>query len=340
MKRRVLSDLLDIRCPIDFLREGLKICGLKDGEPAGALVTAAYSMAFRLYRGEFDGYLECDTNYHDFAHAAETFLTMARLLHGARLASKNVAPRDLAVGLAAAILHDAGYIRTSAESTDNGASFRAEHEMRSMAFVLRHGGAIGLTAAEIAECQIMIQGTMMAEDVNAMTFESETHELLARMLSVSDLLAQLSSATYLERLVFLYEEDRASGAPGYQDPLDCCRKAILFDEQARDRLKNHLEQADAYLANHFSARWRKSGNLIRVSMDRQLKYLTEVVERDGFDPRCHLRRWGSVHALRGYAVVKPDRQAWIVRGKIAERQGSSHFFSNPCLSVNTKRSHR
>jgi hypothetical protein len=299
MKRRVLSDLLIIRHPIDFLREVLSVCGLKDSEPAGAVVTAAYNMAFRLYRGEFDGYLKCDTNYHDFAHAAETFLTMARLLHGARRAKKKVAQRDLAVGLTAAILHDAGYIRTSAESTDNGACFRAAHERRSMAFVLKHGEAIGLTPSEIAECQTMIQGTMMTEDVNAMSFQSETHEMLARMLSVSDLLAQLSSATYLERLVFLYEEDRDSGAPGYQDLLDCCRKAISFDERARARLENNLEQADAYLTNHFKARWHTPGNLYRVSMDRQLKYLTEVVEQDGFDPRCHLRRWGSVKALRG-----------------------------------------
>ncbi|MBC2734516.1 MAG: hypothetical protein HF981_09185 [Desulfobacteraceae bacterium] len=299
MKRRVLSDLLVIRHPIDFLRETLKVSGLKEHAPAGVVVTAAYHMAVRLYRGEFDGYFKCDTNYHDFAHAAETLLTMARLIHGAQLASKKIAQRDLAVGLTAAILHDAGYIRTSAESTEKGACFRAEHEMRSMAFVLQHGEAIGLTPSEIAECQTMIQSTMMTEDVNAMSFQSGTHELLARMLSVSDLLAQLSSATYLERLFFLYEEDRDSGAPGYQNPLDCCRKAISFDERARARLKNNLEQADVYLVNHFNARWHTPGNLYRISMDRQLKYLTGVVEQDGFDPRCHLRRWGSVKALRG-----------------------------------------
>jgi len=299
MKRRVLSDLFTIRHPSDFLHEVLKFCSIGHGDPERYAIINVYHLTFQLYRGEHDGYLACDTNYHDFAHAAETFLTMARLLHGARLASKKVAQRDLAVGLTAAILHDAGYIRTSAESIEKGARFRAAHEMRSMAFVLRHGGAIGLTAAEIAECQTMIQGTMMTEDVNAMSFESEIHELLARMLSVSDLLAQLSSATYLERLVFLYEEDRDSGAPGYQDLLDCCRKAISFDGRARARLKSTLEQADVYLANHFNARWHTPGNLYRVSMDRQLKYLTEVVEQDGFDPRCHLRRWGSVKALRG-----------------------------------------
>ncbi len=255
-------------------------------------------MAFRLYRGEFNGYLGCDTNYHDFAHVAETFLTMARLLHGAQLASEKITQRDLAVGLIAAILHDSGYIRRSSESTDNGARYRSEHEMRGMDFVSQHGQAIGLTGQEIAECRTMIQSTLMTEDVNAMSFQSKTQELLTRILSTSDLLAQLSSATYLERLVFLHEEDRDSQAPRYTDQLDCFRKAILFDNHARERLLNTLEQSDVYLTNHFNARWNTPENLYRVSMDRQIQFLTEAIERKGFDPRCHLRRWGSVEALQ------------------------------------------
>ena len=204
----------------------------------------------------------------------------------------------MAVGLTAAILHDAGYIRRSSESQSTGARHRSEHEIRGMDFVSKHGETIGLTPSETAECRTMIQGTMMSEDVNAMSFESENQELLTRMLSVSDLLAQLSSATYLERLVFLYEEDRAAKTPNYQDPLDCFRKAILFDARARARLQNHFEQYEVYLANHCNARWNTPMNLYRISMDRQIQFLVEAIERPEFDPRCHLRRWGSVNALR------------------------------------------
>ena len=298
MKRRVLSDLLIIHHPGDYLREVLTVCDLNERKPESAIVTNAYRMAFRLYRGEFNGYLGYDTNYHDFAHAAETFLTMARLLHGASLSSEKLTQRDMAAGLTAAILHDAGYIRRSSESQSAGAHHRSEHEIRGMDFVSKHGETIGLTPSEIAECRTMIQGTMMSEDVNAMSFESENLKLLTRMLSVSDLLAQLSSPTYLERLVFLYEEDRASKAPNYQDPLDCFRKAILFDERASSRLQNHLEQYEVYLANHFNARWNTPMNLYRISMDRQIQFLAGAIERPGFDPRCHLRRWGSVDALQ------------------------------------------
>jgi hypothetical protein len=298
MKRRVLSDLFAIRHPRDFLHEALKVCGLNNREPEGAVVANAYQMTYRLYRGELNGYLSCDTNYHDFAHAAETFLTMARLLHAARRTTEKIAPRDLAMGLTAAVLHDSGYIRRTFESKDIGAYFRCEHEMRGMDFVSQHGPAIGLTEQEIAECRTMIQSTQMTVDINAMSFQSKTHELLTRMLSVSDLMAQLSSATYLERLVFLYNEDRDSQGPRYTDQLDCFRKAILFDNHARERLQNTLEQSDVYLMNHFNARWNIPKNLYRVSMDRQIKYLTVAIERKGFDPRCHLRRWGSVEALQ------------------------------------------
>jgi hypothetical protein len=294
MNRRVLSDLVAVDHPDDFLREVLTFCGLPASTPEGNLISHAYHMALRLYQGRLEGYRGCDTAYHDFTHAAETFLAMARLLHGARLALEIVTPKDFAVGLTAAIFHDAGYIRTTDESGGTGACYRAEHELRSMEFVTRHGAALGLGEEEIAEARSIIQATVMAQDVNAMSFSSETHQLLARMLSAADLLAQLSSATYLERLSYLHGEDRDSPAPHYRDLLDCYRRAIAFDEKARARLRLNLEQADAFLAQHFAERWHLPTNQYRLAMDRQLRFLVEAIAHKGFEPSRHLRRWGSL----------------------------------------------
>jgi len=294
MNRRVLSDLFTVEQPDDLLHEVLTFCSLADSSPEGDLVTHAYHMALRLYRGQLDGYRVCDTTYHDFAHAAETFLAMGRLLHGARLALEDVAPRDMAVGLAAAIFHDAGYIRTALETAGTGARYRAEHELRSMDFVARHGAALGLRDQEIDDSRTMIRATMMAQDVNTIPFRSETHELLVRMLAAADLLAQLSSATYLERLSCLYNEDRASQAPHYKDLLDCYHRAVAFDEQARIRLQHTLENADAFLTKHFAVRWQLPVNQYRVATDRQIQFLVQILVRKDFDPHRHLRRWGSL----------------------------------------------
>jgi hypothetical protein len=305
MNRRVLSDLFTIDDPGDLLCEVLGFCGLGDGRPEGVIVTAAYDMTRRLYQGRMEGYRGCDTAYHDFTHAAETFLTMARLLHGARLASEDISPGEIAVGLTAAILHDAGYIRKVGETAGTGARYRTTHEERGMAFVSDHGAAIGLKAREIDLCRSMIRGTMMTTDVNAMSFHTRTHELLVRMLSISDLLAQLSSATYLERLMHLYDEDHDTQEPHYRNLPDCYHKALSFDARARDRLRNHLDQSDTYLANHFAARWRRPVNLYRIAMDRQIRFLADVLTSDSFNPRCHLRRWGSLQALQQRMSTSP-----------------------------------
>jgi hypothetical protein len=294
MNRRVLSDLLSVHRPGDLLHEVLHFCDLDKRPPEGSVVASAYQTAVRLYQGRFENYCGCDTAYHDFAHVAETFLAMARLLHGARLASESVSARDMAVGLTAAILHDAGYIRKSDESGETGAYYRSEHEERSMAFVSQHGAAIGLTRPEVRDCQSMIRGTIMAEDVNAMSFRSHATELLVRMLSNADLLAQLSSDTYLERLMFLFDEDRHSPRPHYRDLVDCYHRAISFDDLARSRLDRHLDQSETYLTKHFERRWDLSENLYRVAMDRQIQFLKSIVTRNGFAPRRHLRRWGSL----------------------------------------------
>jgi hypothetical protein len=294
MNRRVLSDLFAVGHPDDLLHEVLTFCDLAVSSPESYFVTQAYQMALRLYQGQLDGYQSCDTAYHDFAHASETFLAMARLLHGARLALENISPRDFAVGLTAAIFHDAGYIRTTRESSGTGAIYRADHERRSMEFVAQHGAALGLGEQEIEDGQTMIQGTMMAVDVNDLSFRSGAHELLVRMLSAADLLAQLSSATYLERLSCLHGEDRDSRAPRYKNLLDCYHRAIAFDAQARLRLRSHLEQSDAYLAKHFTARWQVPVNLYRMAMDGQIQFLTQAMAGSGFEPQRHLRRWGSL----------------------------------------------
>ena len=49
--------------------------------PAPALARAFEDLV-RLYRGEYPGYVGCDTQYHDLQHVLEVTLAMARLVYG------------------------------------------------------------------------------------------------------------------------------------------------------------------------------------------------------------------------------------------------------------------
>lgn len=297
-KRRVLSDLLSIGAADELLAAVLDDTRLSSSGDDANLVANAYAMTVRLYRGEWRAYLACDVGYHDISHVVEVFLAMGRLIRGAVLDGIAFNAREIALGLTAAILHDAGYIRRDSEQACRGARFRAQHEQRGMAFLTRHGARFGLTADEIIDARSMIQSTRMAENIDAIPFRTAASALLGRMLAAADLLAQLSSSTYLEKLVDLYEEDQRANNPSYKDRLDCFRKAIAFDAFASDRLHAILPSADSYLTSYFEARWKVSQNLYALAIERQIQRLDALLQQTEFKPRRHLRRWGSLAAMR------------------------------------------
>lgn len=298
MKQRVLSDIFTIRTPHDLVDAVLSDVNLSASNDDGGLVARAYDVAVLLYGGKWEHYLACDTNYHDMWHAAETFLAMGRLISGALCVGAELTTREMALGLTAAILHDSGYIRTVKESDCQGARFRAVHEQRSKTFLTRHGGQLGLSADDITACRSMIQCTVMTEDISAITFKSESVALLGRMLAVADLLSQLSSSIYLEKILDLYEEDQGASHPRYTDIKDCFRKAIAFDPIARQRFRVILPAADSYLKAYFETRWKYTQNLYALATERQKQRLATLLRRTDFEPRRHLRRWGSLEATR------------------------------------------
>jgi hypothetical protein len=138
----------------------------------------------------------------------------------------------------------------------------------------------------------------MRGDLTTIAFRSASAALLGRMLATADLIAQLSSATYLEKLTDLFEEDQADDHPHYTDMTDCLRKAIAFDAVAHDRLQNILPAADVYLTSHFKGRWGDARNLYAVAIERQKQRLAVLLRQAVIEPHRHLRRWGSLGGAR------------------------------------------
>ena len=173
-----------------------------------------------LYKGNFPGYSACNTGYHDFRHAIDTFLAMARLIHGAVLAKNFFSERQIITALTPAILHDSGYIQEKSDNQGTGAKYKINHEQRSMAFLSRHGFEFGLSAEEIAACNSIILCTDMNADISAISFSSTRIELLGKMLGTADLMAQLAERRYLEKLLYLYHEYKEAGIGDYENEVD------------------------------------------------------------------------------------------------------------------------
>ena len=282
----------------EVLREVLEIIRLISSGFNTKSVCEVFDATECLYKGNFPGYSACNTGYHDFRHAIDTFLAMARLIHGAVLAKNFFSERQIITALTAAILHDAGYIQEKSDNQGTGAKYKINHEQRSMAFLSRHGFEFGLSAEEIAACNSIILCTDMNADISAISFSSTRIELLGKMLGTADLMAQLAERRYLEKLLYLYHEYKEAGIGDYENEVDILHKAADFYEFYYDRLRTTLDGVDRFMQLHFASRWGIYQDLYDEMIDRQKNYLFKILKVPHKDPREYLRRDGIVKKLR------------------------------------------
>ncbi len=282
----------------EVLHEVLEILGLISSDLNTEPVRDVFDAAERLYNGDFPGYSACNTGYHDFRHAMDTLLAMARLVHGAVLADNSFSERQIITALTAAILHDTGYIQEQSDTQGTGAKYKANHEQRGMDFLSRHGFEFGLSGEEIEAGRSIILCTDMDIDISTISFSSARIELLCKMLGTADLMAQLAGRRYLEKLLYLYYECEEAGIGDYKNEVDILHKAIDFYDFFYERLKNPLDGVDRFMRLHFASRWGIDKNLYREMIDRQKNYLLKILKLPHADPRDCLRRDGIVKKIR------------------------------------------
>ena len=256
-----------------------------------AFLFEAFDNVARLYAGEREGFLPCDTPYHDMRHAMETALAMARLVDGwevALAATRGSLGADVALlAVVLALLHDVGFLRSDGERHVNGASFTADHEARGVQFAERYLERSPLRP--LAPLARLIGATRI--DCPMTSFDGgEIHRVVARMLATADLLSQVADRCYLEKCRdFLYAEfveaGLARGAHGrngdalYKNPEHLLRKTPEFcRRQVVERLDRDLAGMHRLMHTHF-------GGLdpYGQAMSRNLAYLERVLTRGAFD---------------------------------------------------------
>ena len=262
-----------------------------------AVVRRAFEITADLFAGRWPGYQACNTEYHNFQHTTDVFLAMARMVHGAEVDGIRFAPRLVVTAFVAALLHDVGYIQTADDTFGTGARHTAEHVDRGIAFMGRHGESFQLSAVEIECSQLMILSTDLGPGPGALEFEDPQAHMLARMLSASDLMAQMADRTYLEKLLFLYREFSEAGIGGFQSERDLLEKTVSFYQNIEARLRTTLDGMDHFLGLHFAARWNIPSDLYRVGIDNQKQYLKMILSRPETNHRQFLKRGGIVACL-------------------------------------------
>lgn len=244
----------------------------------------------RLFRGQLDGYVGCDTLYHDQQHSLDVTLAMARLLAGYEQScdpGDRLGHERAVMGVVCALFHDAGYIRKSGEQQANGAEFTPRHIGRSAAFLGELLPRLGIGEwAPVARQVVHFTGYEIALD--QIELDDPRDSLVGHLLGSADLMAQMADRCYLEKCRDrLYGEFVLAGvavatAPDgsrvvkYASGTDLLRQTLDFWENAaRARLDKSFNGAYRYVEPLFGGR-----NPYLEAIQQNLTYLREILASD------------------------------------------------------------
>lgn len=253
-----------------------------------AAIGRAVDDAARLFRGEYPGYTVCDTDYHDLQHTLDVTLAMARIMAGYIGQGHGPAiDADLfSFGIAAALFHDAGYIRRAGDRRhEHGAEYTKVHVSRGGRFLRDYLATIGLERfADAAAPTVHFTGYELAPQ--AIRVPAPVFRLLGNMLGSADIIAQMADRCYLEKCYErLYPEfvlggiDREIGKDGKERLVFRSAEDLLFHTPGfyRKAMERLHRQLDAMM--RFAAGAEDRRNLYAEAAEKNVRYAAKIAER-------------------------------------------------------------
>lgn len=254
-------------------------------------LTLLFNDFHQMFTGELEGYVGCETVYHDMQHSLDVTLAMARLLggHEQTASSSDAFGKELClVGLTMALFHDAGYIRRSDRNElGHGAEYTLQHVARSAEIIGVYLEKIGLSQhAKLA--MTVVHYTDPRQDINALNVTDPKWHRLGQLLGTADYMAQMSDRCYLEKARDrLYAEfvlggvalvDINDGDPQvvFKDGEDLLRKTPAFFEHVTEtRLNRDFNRAYRYFKHFFGG-----NNPYVDAINKNIEFLNLYLEKN------------------------------------------------------------
>jgi len=242
----------------------------------------------RLFRGQVEGYVGCDTLYHDQQHSLDVTLAMARLLAGYE---KTVPEADrlgherAVVALICALFHDSGYIRRVGERHRNGAEFTPYHISRSAEFLTGYLPRSGLGQWVPVAGQV-VHFTGYEISLDDIELDDPKDSTVGHLLGTADMLAQMADRCYLEKCrdrlygefvlagIAVEQKSPRERVVRYASGADLLRQTPDFWQQsASARLEKSLNRAYRNIEPLFGGQ-----NPYLLAIDHNLRYLERLLE--------------------------------------------------------------
>ena len=241
-------------------------------------------LAFRdfldFYEGRYPGYKACNTQFHDRTHITDTLLAISRLIDGYNIKnpSAKLPLKNVVVSLIATIFHDSGYIQTCDDTSGTGAKYMSIHTKRSAAFVKKYFKEMGYLEKDATSACSMVNCTADTPDAAEIKGGNKTEKTLCRMLGAAEIIGQMASRNYLEKLIFLYNEFREASVKGYPTELSVLEKTFGFYSNVRNKLKKEFKSVDKFATEHFKKRYKIVSDMYTIAIEAQMNYLKKILK--------------------------------------------------------------
>ncbi len=249
-----------------------------------------------LFDGNYPGYRACNTKFHDKTHTTDALIAISRLIDGYNIRCSKFSAREAQIAHLATILHDSGYIQIKSDKTGTGAKYTLFHVERSIAFMENYFKRIRLGRKDFISARNMVHCTGVTTKISDIKFSGKHEKTLGLMLGTSDLLGQMSSRIYLEKLMYLYQEFKEGNVPGYDSELELLKNTIKFYDETKVKLKTEFESVYNYARDHFKKRYKISKNLYETTIESHIGYLKRALKMHPDDLRNLLRRHKSLNS--------------------------------------------
>lgn len=161
-----------------------------------------------LYEGRWPSHEACQVGYHNFDHALDVALAVARMAAGwNKLHPERKFPVEtFLVGMAASFFHDTGYIKDKGDIEGKGGKYTFSHVGRSQAIAAGYLRATNWPEAAVTSASRMIAPTEFYEKLALPDPDGDLEKIMTCMLVSADLVAQMADVDYLHRITYLFEE--------------------------------------------------------------------------------------------------------------------------------------
>ena len=238
-----------------------------------------------LYSGRWPTHEACEVSYHNFEHALDAAVTVARIAAGwNRSIGHAKLPEELFLcGIAAGLFHDCGYIKDKGDREGRGGKYTFTHVQRGMD-IARHyleEAAWPERTRELVPAMISLTDYRQDPDPHAL-FQEPLELAVAKMIPTADLVAQMADNQYLPRLRDLFVEFKEvyelegsdslkqRGTPVYKSARELKDGVISFYEQfVAPRLKRY-DHMDRYLTVFFGEGRNPYHESIAANLSSQL----------------------------------------------------------------------